>query len=255
MLRETIFDVYGLSDAGVYKSINEDSFVYKVANVAGNTAGVFAVADGVGGLAHGEWASRLCIGKLNAWWESELLRYSVGENTINVDGLISVIRETNSQIINEAKQRSERSGTTLTLVCSLNNLAVMAHVGDSRCYKIKKGIFSHIEQLTSDHSCEMEVLRNGTKRRKSVLTDCVGYKEDFRLDIRNIEFKNGDHYILCSDGIYKTQNNRTIEVILKKRNKDLKSICEALVNGAKVNGEQDNISVIVFGVKIKGSVV
>ena len=69
-----ILDVYGISDVGIRKEVNEDSFVYKVANIDDSVAGLFAVADGVGGLSEGDRASQTCIRRINLWWESELTR-------------------------------------------------------------------------------------------------------------------------------------------------------------------------------------
>ena len=242
------YDVYGISDVGIKKEINEDSFVYKVADVNDNTAALFAVADGVGGLSEGDRASQTCIKRINLWWESELSRYAAGNTDIDTGSLKEAIIDSNERILKMSYDRGIRSGTTLTMLALLNKTAVIAHVGDSRCYRLRKNILWHFNKLTTDHSCEKTKFVDGVTTVKNVLTDCVGFRQEFRLDMMTFDISDGDYYMLCSDGIYKTQSDSVIEDRIRHGKGDLKKICEDLVTGAKKNNETDNISVIVAAV-------
>ncbi|MCR5804134.1 MAG: protein phosphatase 2C domain-containing protein [Clostridia bacterium] len=243
-----ILDVYGISDVGIRKDVNEDSFVYKVANIDDSVAGLFAVADGVGGLSEGDRASQTCIRRINLWWESELTRYSGGEGTIDTNSLRESIIDSNSRILKMSADKGVRSGTTLTMLAVFNKRAVIAHVGDSRCYRLRKNILWHFNRMTTDHSCEKTNLVDGVTTVKTVLTDCIGFRQDFRLDISEIDISDGDSFLLCSDGIYKTQDDSVIEECMRRERKAVKNICEELVNGAKEKKETDNISVIALTV-------
>lgn len=249
-MSQLIIDVYGISDAGLVKDVNEDSFVYKVADANGNTAGLFAVADGVGGLDEGDRASQTCIRRINRWWESELTRYSNGEGSIDVSGLKEAIMDSNDRILRSSDDRGQRSGTTLTMLATLNNSAVIAHVGDSRCYRLRKGLIWRFNRMTEDHSCERTRIVDGVPTVKTLLTDCIGFKQDFRLDISEVDINEGDIMMLCSDGIYKTQGDPIIEARIRhsRKDRDMRSVCEDLVEGAKRNKETDNISVIALSV-------
>ncbi len=241
-------DAYGISDVGIRKTVNEDSFVYKIADANGNVAGLFAVADGVGGLSEGDKASQTCIRRINLWWESELARYSNGDETIDTNSLRESILDCNSRIMKSSVDKGVRSGTTLTMVATLNRSAVIAHVGDSRCYRLRKNILWHFNRLTTDHSCERTKVVDGVTTVKNVLTDCIGFRQEFRIDISEIELNDGDCLLICSDGIYKTQDDSVIEDCMRRERKNTRNICEELVNGAKEKMETDNISVIALSV-------
>ena len=248
-------DVYGISDIGTHKQVNEDSFVYKVANIGGLCVGLFAVADGVGGLSNGDWASRTCIGRINRWWENELSRYSGSSDTIDSVGLKNAIIDANSLIRSESEKRRIKSGTTLTMIATYDNKAVIAHVGDTRCYRFRKSFLSFdSEQLTTDHICKASSESGGVNVVKTLLTDCVGYRKEFRIDMIDLELNPGDLYMLCSDGIYKKQSDSDIANCVKRNRKDIETLCKSLVNDAKAKGEKDNISVIALTVDSKGKV-
>ena len=248
-------DVYGISDIGTHKQVNEDSFVYKVADVGGLSVGLFAVADGVGGVSNGDWASRTCIGRINRWWENELKRYSGSSDTIDSVGLKEAIIDVNSLIKTDSEKRGIKSGTTLTMIATYDSKAVIAHVGDTRCYRFRKSFLSFdMEQLTSDHICKANSEVNGVNVVKTLLTDCVGYRKEFRTDIIELQLNPGDMYMLCSDGIYKKQSDTDIMGIVKRNRKDIESVCKTLVDEAKARGEKDNISVIAITVDSKGKV-
>ena len=243
-------DVFGISDVGLTKEVNEDSFVYKIAEVNGKTAGLFAVADGVGGLSDGEWASKTCIKRINLWWESELSRYSKGEETIDTKSLREAIIDSNNRILKVSSDKGIRSGTTLTMLAIIDDRAVIAHVGDSRCYRLRKNLLWRLSRLTVDHSCERSKTVDGVTTVKNVLTDCVGYRQDFRIDIFEIDMNDGDRFMLCSDGIYKTQDDSVLEENMRRDRKNLNNLCQCLVEGAKNNKERDNISVIALSVSL-----
>ena len=239
--------VSGITDVGAIKNVNQDSFVYKVVDAGECFAGIFAVADGVGGLEKGEVASSMAISNINRWWENEFKNHYHDQEYL-IRTLIDCFKNTNTEIINMAKRNEIKAATTLTVLFIYKNNYFIVHIGDSRIYKIN-GLFNRkIDQITQDHSCIIDKQINGRTIKKSVLTECLGNKEQCNHFCAMSPIKKNDIFIVCSDGIYKTMADNKILDLINQNKNNIQNVCQSLVDTVKLNGETDNISVIAIKV-------
>ena len=198
------------------------------------------MADGVGGLDAGEVASAIAISNINKWWEQDF-KSNIEEPNHIINSLISTLKRSNEEILQYSLLNCIRAATTLSVLLIYKNDYFIVHTGDSRIYKIA----SKIQCLTKDHCCYVDKLVNGIAYRKSVLTACLGAKEDLNYFCASGEISKNDIFMICSDGIYKTITDKEILKLIKKNKGDLKLSCETLINEAKLRGETDNITSIV----------
>jgi len=239
-MRKLIIQAAGVTDLGSVKKVNQDSFLYKVADIGDSYVGIFAVADGVGGLDSGEVASAIAISNINNWWEQDFKNNIDKPNNI-INSLILAFKRSNEEILQYSSQNRLRAATTLSVLLIYKNSYYIIHTGDSRIYKIS----SKIQCLTKDHSCYVNRLVNGATYRKSVLTACLGAKEDLKYFCTSGKISKNNIFMVCSDGVYKTISDKDILKLIKKNKGDLKFSCESLINEAKTRGERDNITLIV----------
>ncbi len=238
-------EIVSRTDVGLKRNHNEDRLaVYP-------DRGLVLLADGMGGYNAGEVASQLVIDTVAA----ELLPVlektdgSVGEKEI-----VSAIEISNLAIFNAVEQNAELNGmgTTLVLAIFQGQHAAFAHVGDSRLYRLREGEF---EQLTSDHSMLQELLDRGMFETEeeavdagvpsSVLTRGLGVEHDIEVDFRKEDLKDGDVYLLCSDGLSGMIPDEAIHSVLESLPEDLPGAADLLTKLALENGGKDNISLIL----------
>lgn len=244
-MKKLNFEVFGMTDVGIEKEINQDSFVYKVVDVNDFCCGIFAVADGVGGLEKGEIASSIAISNINKWWEN-IFKNNYNNYEYLIKTLIQTIKEINQQIIILAESKAIKMATTLSVLFLYKDSYFIIHIGDSRIYKLSTTFGTKIVQLTEDHSQIIQKTYNGKLFQKSVLTQCLGNKTEVNHFCCTEKIKKNNYFLLCSDGIYKTLSNENIYQIFKNNVKDIKQVCSGLIENAKSNKEKDNISVIVI---------
>ncbi len=236
-------NVAAISDTGRVREANEDSFLVDL------DLFIFAVADGMGGHVAGEIASATAIEALRA-------------NVANGVDIASSISKANVAVRAKAKSQEELSGmgTTLTAMgFDKNDSLAIAHVGDSRAYlyritnpETNEYVF---ERITKDHSLVEELVDIGeiTKEeadvhpRRNVVTRALGIGDDVEVDTYNIEFKIGDRYLLCSDGLTSMVRDEDIEEIIKAQQSP-KECAQELVRKANNEGGSDNITVVVLDV-------
>lgn len=229
----------GITDVGIRNPINQDRFVYRVVDTGDSQAGIFAVADGVGGLDKGEIASAIAISNVNKWWNEEFQQYFNHKEEL-IKSLINSFKKINRDIIYYSKENNIKSGTTLSVLLIHKDMYYIVHIGDSRIYKFTR----KCERLTIDHSCVMDKVIGEKIVKKSLLTECLGVRQNINYFTSLGDIGKGDIFFLCSDGIYKTIEDKEIQRILKRNDKDLETGCEALINIAKERGETDNITAI-----------
>jgi serine/threonine protein phosphatase PrpC len=166
--------------------------------------------------------------------------------------LKQAVERANSVIHHAAESKPECAGMGTTLVATRfhDNRVTVAHVGDSRLYRLKDGA---LEQLTMDHSLAQDLINKGfytpeeaKKNVKSnVITRAVGVEESVAPEVQEIEAQPGDLFLLCSDGLTDMVEDNEIETRLQKHGKDLAMASESLVALANENGGRDNISVVL----------
>jgi PPM family protein phosphatase len=226
-----------LSDTGRQRSANEDSFF------AGSP--VFAVADGMGGAQAGEVASRIAAESFSA----------AERGDGSPEGYLrSIAIDANTRINDLAAEDESRSGmgTTFTAALVEGDDVSLAHVGDSRAYLFRDG---DLRLLTSDHSLVEELLRQGklTKEQaedhpqRSIITRALGPEREVEVDTMTYRAKDGDVYLLCSDGLTTMIKDDMIAAILG-RAPSLDQAARELVEQANAAGGRDNITVVLFRV-------
>lgn len=246
------YEVAVKTDRGLVKSINEDAFLVKGIKTGEYCIGLFAIADGVGGLDKGELASAIAITELEFWWNKNLLT-NIYNKTSLLHSLEATFYRINHRLIKFSKRHTIKIATTLTALFLYHNEAFVFHIGDSRVYKLSHTIVrTKMKQITLDHIDIVNVCIKGRIFRKSVLTECLGNKLEICYDTRHFPLKKGDFLILCSDGLYKTLGEKVLQNYIIKYNKNIQILCDNLVQLVKDNGERDNITVIAVKIFKKG---
>jgi PPM family protein phosphatase len=223
------------SDVGRQRSVNEDDLVV--------SPPFFAVADGMGGARAGEVASKIAAGTFEGEGDS-------GEPA--EAQLARILREANRRIYELAvKDESHRGmGTTLTAAMVHGDEISFAHVGDSRAYVLRRG---GLEQLTSDHSLVAELERSGqispeaaeNHPQRSIITRALGPEPDVEVDTYTVTGRDGDLFLLCSDGLTSMISDEEVASILRS-SESLDEAADALVRAANQSGGKDNITVVLF---------
>lgn len=228
----------GHSDKGITRLKNEDFFYVD------EKSGFVAVADGMGGHASGELASKMTIEVLSDYINS-------GEaSSSDTVTLAAAIKMANSTVYGTSQDNVSHRGMGSTLVAALikEDRLSIAHVGDSRIYLIRAGC---IEQLTDDHSLISEQLREGliseedakSSTIKNVITRSVGVAQEVEADFSEMAIADGDILILCSDGLTSMlEDNEILSVALE--HKCPSRLSKRLVALANEAGGSDNITVV-----------
>ncbi len=253
---------FGLTDIGKKRKLNEDSFGFFPEN------GLYVVADGMGGHAGGEIASRLAVDsveefiKLSANRDDITWPFEIDESKSKDENRLNVaIRLANSRIFQEALINKKLNGMGTTIVAALfsvrqahdvaeSNLYI-SHVGDSRAYLIKN---DNIKQLTDDHSVVYEQMRLGvlskedakTHSLRNVLTKALGTEPDIKIDMRAEKAEAGNIYLFCTDGLTNMLADEEIQNIVKDNSNNTENACRELLSAANKNGGIDNITVIIL---------
>ena len=222
----------------------------------------FAVADGMGGMASGEEASRLAILagleliQKAAHWHLDLSdQGEVGDLTRT---LADYYRQVNRRVLKEASTHPGMAGmgTTLTVAYSVGLRLFTVNAGDSRSYLLHEG---GLLQLTRDHTVAQELARAGkipqddvkSHRMRHVLTNYIGSPGDvMHAEFNRVDLVDGDRLLLCSDGLSDLVDDRRIAAILGD-NPRPKDAADALVDAALDAGGRDNVTVIVANYRVE----
>lgn len=227
---------------GRVRTSNEDSFV------ANPETRLLLVADGMGGHAAGEIASQIAASTINDWVAS----HSASDESVGEMLRLGAL-EANTRVY-EA-QRQDRSlagmGSTLTAMLFQDNRYYIAHVGDSRAYRLRDGA---LEQLTRDHSLVWHLYENGVLEKtdlsrhpqKNLITRSIGSHPEVEIDLEEGAGQIGDVYLLCSDGLTDGVTEEILRQALSDAEKSPQEIAEYLVEAANEAGGPDNITVVVI---------
>jgi serine/threonine protein phosphatase PrpC len=222
------------SDRGHVRSNNEDAVAADV------QAGLFIVCDGMGGAAAGEIASRKTAdGVFDA-----VLR----NPGTSLAAAIALANES-LFLVAGAANYLRGMGTTIVALKLTGDVAELANVGDSRCYRLREGV---LEQMTQDHSFVAEQMRRGlmteqeaaTSPMKSVITRAVGTCESVDVDTVRWQIKDGDIYLLSTDGLTRELTDRAIAEVLRDV-QEPEAACDVLVAAANRAGGRDNVTCVV----------
>jgi len=228
---------------GLVREGNEDSGF--------TSAKLIAVADGMGGHAGGEVASRIAI-KTLASLNSVLSNTEIDSDSIE-DLLQNSLHTIDSEIGQHAREAIEvrGMGTTLTALLLYGEKVALLHVGDSRAYRLRG---NELEQLSCDHTVMQELLDQGAitpedvrdHPQRSVLTQALMGDGNVTPVLQIYDVKPNDRFIVCSDGLSSVLSDKEIKTLLKKKSAD-ESIT-ALIEATYINGAPDNVSIIIADV-------
>ncbi len=242
------------SDVGRKRKGNEDALCLN------DEQRLYVVADGMGGHAAGEVASRVAVDAIAEFVEltggNQEITWPFGlDDTISYEGnrLKTAVRHANTRVIEATRESAEYEGmaTTVAAVLVDGDIANLAHVGDSRIY-LWNG--ESIEQLTRDHSWVNEQIENGaispeqarSHPLRNVVTRALGGRADLVVDIQSRRMAAGDMLLLCSDGLTTMIPDDGIARILRESDGDVARATTALVSEANERGGEDNITVVLL---------
>jgi PPM family protein phosphatase len=245
---------FGLvSETGPLRDHNEDfagTFVSTAPDDAWDRGPVFVLADGMGGHAAGEVASRLAV-------DTVIDRWSGREPLTPPQGLRTAARVANEEIIDAAREPGKRGmGTTLIALTLSGREAHIAHVGDSRAYVVRNG---ECQQLTNDHSRVAEMMRMkmitpeqaATHPARSQLTQSLGADPLVRVDLVRQPLHAGDVFLLCCDGLWDVLTRSDIASAVGELGTRLRhpsELAEYLVDTAIQRETADNVTALVVQV-------
>ena len=238
------------TDVGMRRAANQDSMAVRLCadyEEWSRCGHLFMVADGMGGHAVGDLASRIAV-------ETLPHAYFKREATSIENRLRQAIMAANKAINDRGRENREFEGmgTTCSVLSLSDRGALAGHVGDSRVYRVHKG---HIEQLTFDHSLQWEMIRLGRATAenvelfhpRNVITRCLGPDPAVQIDIEGpFSVAAGDFFLLCSDGLTNHVTDSEIGQIVASLPPAESS--RLLINLANCRGGSDNCTVVIVGV-------
>ncbi|HEV2611116.1 MAG TPA: Stp1/IreP family PP2C-type Ser/Thr phosphatase [Noviherbaspirillum sp.] len=238
---------------GMVRPHNEDA-------VAVSAAYNFAIlADGMGGYNAGEVASGMATSLLKELLETGLQKIQQSPSDLlhsrskQIQHLMQeAILQTNAAILDAARNDSQCQGMGTTLVAALfdRDTVTIAHIGDSRAYRLRRG---ELVQLTRDHSLLQEQIDAGMiapdlarfSLNKNLITRAVGVDYELEVEMHEHQTEQGDLYLLCSDGLSDLLELDEIRNLLQETNVSLEKTCDTLIEKANYYGGRDNISVVI----------
>lgn len=245
-----------ITDTGRVRDHNEDSIgsIHEI--------GLWVLADGMGGYNAGEIASGIAVKTILDLVREACQREDRGE----VDAADGYMRQTivlrdavlrANKIINQTAQsqpQCEGMGTTLVACLFFDNRLSIAHVGDSRLYRMRANRF---EQITMDHSLLQELVDRGfyseeeaqRATSRNYVTRALGVDSNVDVEIQEVDVEKGDYYLLCSDGLPDMVEDEDIQLTISTFENKIATIGQQLIKLSNDNGGRDNISVILIAVK------
>jgi protein phosphatase len=243
----------GETNVGMKRAHNEDSLYLPEAER------LAIVADGMGGHASGEVASKMAVETIAAFFkatqdEQQLtwpFKMDRGHR-YDVNRMVTAIKLANLKIHEQAQKdpRCHGMGTTVVSTLFLDDAIVVGHVGDSRLYRRREGVF---EQITEDHSLLNDYIK--MKRltaeeianfpHKNVIVRALGMKDTVKVDTRFEIPQLNDIYMLCSDGLCGPVKDEQIQSVIGQHQTDLKVCASKLIDAANENGGPDNVTAVV----------
>ncbi len=256
------FSVGQRSDPGQVRDLDEDSML--VLTMAptyesriGPVLGLYSIADGMGGHASGEVASKMALQVLAEHvLKTVILPELAGELVLEED-ILTFLRQgtiaANDVVYLTRQKRENDMGTTMTTVLIRDSRLFLAHVGDCRAYHWS---VNGLEQLTTDHSAVANMIAKGqlepeelyTHPHRSIVTRCVGDRPVVEVDTDMLPVAPGDRIIICCDGLWELVRDEGIEDVMLQE-ADPQMACDILVRRANAAGGDDNISVIVVQIE------
>jgi protein phosphatase len=246
-------EVSGQTHVGMKRNHNEDNLLLLPEER------LFVVADGMGGHSSGEIASKIAVEEVAEFFRMTSQDMEITwpykmdkQKNYDENRLATGIKLANMRIFEKAssEQRYKGMGTTIvSIYFAKENEVVVGHVGDSRVYYFRDGA---LKQVTEDHSLLNDYLKAKKLTpeeieafpHKNVIVRALGMKDTVNVDINRVEPKEGDIYLLCSDGLSGMVPDAQMEQILRSQ-PDLEKACAMLIDAANANGGNDNVTCVL----------
>ncbi len=243
----------GLSDPGLVRSVNQDAYYIDPEER------FFILADGMGGHAGGEEASRIATKEISSHLAANWDSLQSSE-----DLLSAALLQANQAIVQDQHDFPERSdmGTTAVVVIFRpDEQPWCAHIGDSRLYRLRD---SHLQQITDDHTWVARAIKVGeikpeearTHPWRHVLSRCLGRDDLYQVEVQQLNVEVGDRLLLCSDGLTEELVDEDITtcfqpspVLQKPIEEQIESTAISLIEAAKEHGGHDNITVVIIALE------
>ena len=219
---------------GLVRANNQDNWLAESA--------LYGVADGMGGHKGGETASRVAL---------QVFRNAIGQKKPDADALRMAVEAANRRVYEMSARDDTLSGmgTTMSMIWQDTNRLLIAHVGDSRIYRLREG---RLQQITNDHSFVAELVRNNiitpemakTHPQRNIITRAVGVDPFVQVDVLQEELLPGDLWLICSDGLHGMVEDEEIQTILSEM--ELEDAAERLISRALENGGHDNVTFVLL---------
>ena len=234
---------FSITDTGRTRDANQD-YVFCEEHAIGSFPNLFIVADGMGGHNAGDTASRMCV---------EVVVSQIEKSTkVTPIGILEQAVAAANETVYDASLEDVAlygMGTTLVGTVVFGDTAYVINVGDSRLYAFR----DTLKQVTVDHSLVEEMVQSGklqkeairTHTNKNIITRALGTNRTVKADCFEIEVREGDVLLLCSDGLTNMLEDDRIESIIKQYKNDMKRAGEILIEEANEAGGKDNISVVL----------
>ena len=242
----------GLTHVGRQRQHNEDTFLVE------DQARLFLVADGMGGHAAGEIASRIAVDSITEF----ILHTKEDDGTWphaydehfkrSTNRLMAAVRLANTRVLEAMRKDARLRGMGTTVVACLADDTTMsiAHVGDSRAYLIRE---NKLSRITNDHSWVFEQVQAGMLTEaeaekhplRNVITRALGGALQVTPDASEIEIRPGDVYLLCSDGLTGMVPEEEILRMVNEHHDDIDKACQQLIDAANERGGLDNVTAIL----------
>jgi serine/threonine protein phosphatase PrpC len=245
-------EIKGLTDVGSVRDHNEDAIS------SDETLGLAILADGMGGHRGGEVASAITVSTVLETITKRLKKIKDGatdeETGYSLESIAvhEAVALANSNVFKASSENQQYRGmgTTVVVLLFYDNRFTVAHVGDSRLYRLRDSV---LEQITRDHSLMQELIDRGfytpeqarKSLNKNLVTRAIGIEESVQIDIQEDVTQTGDIYFLCSDGVTDMIEDELIDEILKANSNDLEKAASEIIRASNEHGGKDNISAIM----------
>ncbi len=239
-------NIFGLTDVGVVRSVNQDSFAYGKVN---DNLSWAVVCDGMGGMNGGDLASRTAVDTMKEIISKGIIEGTDAETAEKV--FEAAINAANNSVYEEAKKDISLMGmgTTVVAAAVIGNELVLAHAGDSRAYVLSE---DNIRQVTRDHSLVQEMVDSGEiteeeariHPRRNVITRALGVDDIIEIDFSVLKLEENEAVLLCSDGLTNFLDDE--EILWLFCNTQPEELPKAMIDGANNNGGGDNITAVVM---------